>query len=275
MDSPPAPGGAQHAVKPAGAPPSLEIEASGVARVRLHRPVHHNRLEPGDIDVLHGVFAEIGRDAAIRAVVLSAEGRTFCAGYDLSDLGTPGQDGSSGGSEAVGGIALLADLVDAVEHCHAPTVCALNGPVFGGGTDLALACDFRIGVAACRLMMPAGRFGLHYYHGGMRRYVERLGLGPAKRLFLLGETLDADAMLRIGFLDEVLADAAALDGRTAAIVETLLGASDPAVIASMKRCLNLIAAGEPDAAAADEGWARTRRSPDVGAAVARARRPKT
>lgn len=247
------------------APPSLSIDQRGVASVRLNRPRQHNRLEPADIGVLHDAFGTIAADPSVRVVTISAEGRTFSAGYDLSDLGSPGAAHDSGG------IALLAELVDRIESCRAITVCALNGPVYGGGTDLALACDFRIGVPACRLMMPAGKFGLHYYHGGMRRYVERLGLGPAKRLFLLGETLDAEAMLRIGYLDDIAADSDALSRRVAEIVGTVLEAADPAVLDSMKRCLNLIAAGTPDAASAEAGWVATRRSPDVGAAVARAR----
>ena len=67
-----------------------------------------------------------------------------------------------------------------------PTICALNGGVYGGSTDMALSCDFRIGVEGITMFMPAARLGLHYYAGGMRRYVARLGLGAAKKLFLTG-----------------------------------------------------------------------------------------
>ena len=96
---------------------------------------------------------------------------------------------------------------------------------------IALACDFRIGTSACRMTMLVARFGLHYYHGGMRRYVARLGLGAAKRLFLLGETLGAEAMRQIGFLDEIVPDADALAARASQMAEAVLGAADPGVIA--------------------------------------------
>lgn len=250
--------------------PSLVVDHAGVATIRLHRPAHHNRLEPDDITILRDLMIEIDRDSAVRVAVLAASGRTFCSGYNLSDLGQP----ASGGEDELRGVGALADMIDRLESCRVPTICALNGPVYGGGTDLALACDFRIGVPACRLMMPAGRFGLHYYHGGMRRYVERLGLGPAKRLFLLGDTLDAEAMVRIGYLDEVVRDLDALVSRTRQIVATLLEAADDGVIHSMKRSLNRIAAGDLDPTDADAAWTRTRHSPAVGAAVAaeRARR---
>jgi enoyl-CoA hydratase/carnithine racemase len=247
-------------------PPSLVIDAAGVATLRLNRPRHHNRLEPDDIAILDRMVGEIEATAAVRVAVLAATGKTFCAGYDLADLGAPADDPAE-----ASGIDLLAAMIDRLERLRVPTICALNGPVFGGGTDLALACDFRLATPACRMMMPAGRFGLHYYHGGLRRYTERLGLAAAKRLFLLGETLDADAMLRIGYLDEILPDADALAARTGAMVETVLAAADPAILASMKQCLNRIAAGDRDPAWADAAWARTRRSPTVAAAVAAGR----
>ncbi len=245
--------------------PTLTV-AGGLATIRLNRPRHHNRLEPADIPVLGGLLDSIEADGSVRVAVLCATGKSFCAGYDLADLGKPMPDGAE---EA--GIGSLAAVIDALEQCRVPTICALNGPVFGGGTDLALACDFRLGVAGIRMLMPAARFGLHYYHSGMRRYVARLGLGAAKRLFLLGEPIEAGEMLRIGFLDEILPDQAALDARAGELAAIVLGAASAPVIASMKRALNRIASGDMDPAQADAAWRATRRSPDVGAAVAAAR----
>ncbi|MFC7695424.1 enoyl-CoA hydratase-related protein [Bradyrhizobium sp. GCM10028915] len=68
--------------------------------------------------------------------------------------------------------------------------CGLNGNAYGGATDFALACDFRIGVEGSRLQMPPARLGIQYYHSDLRRYVERLGLPEAKRLFLTGEEIN-------------------------------------------------------------------------------------
>ena len=112
------------------------------------------------------------------------------------------------------------DLLDALERFPLPTLCALNGSVYGGATDLALCCDFRIGVRGSRMFMPAARFGLHYYPGGLRRYVTALGATQAKRVFLTAQTLDATEMLRIGFLTE-LVDASTPRARVAAYVAAL------------------------------------------------------
>ena len=105
------------------------------------------------------------------------------------------------------------DMLDAVERFPLPTLCALNGSVYGGATDLALCCDFRIGVRGSRMFMPAARFGLHYYPGGLRRYVTALGAAQAKRLFLTAQAIDADEMLRIGFYELVPVTAVAGQGR--------------------------------------------------------------
>ena len=103
-----------------------------------------------------------------------------------------------------------------LESCRVPTICRLNGGVYGGSTDLALACDFRVGHDGVEMFMPAGRLGVHYYQAGMRRYVSRLGLNAAKRLFLTAERIGAVEMLRIGYLTEV-APAEELDARVDAL----------------------------------------------------------
>jgi enoyl-CoA hydratase/carnithine racemase len=244
-------------------PPTLRIEA-GRASIRLRRPAQHNRLETADIATLAALLDEVSADASVRVLVLAADGASFCAGYDLKDLAV----GGDGSESDHGGIGAFVEMVDAIEACRVPTICALNGPVYGGGTDVALACDFRIGVAGCRMFMPAGKFGLHYYHSGLRRYVTRLGLGAAKRLFLLGETLEAEEMRRIGYLDEIVADAAALVERVERIAQTLTAAASAHVLNSMKRQLNRIASADMDRSAADAAWAASRRSPEVAAAVA-------
>jgi enoyl-CoA hydratase/carnithine racemase len=260
------------AAEPEGAgPPTLRID-TGRATIRLNRPAQHNRLETADFETLTALLGEVTADASVRVLVLAADGASFCAGYDLKDLAVrdlaPTDLAGRGAAADPGAIGAFAEMVEAIEACRVPTICALNGPVYGGGTDVALACDFRIGVAACRMFMPAGRFGLHYYHSGLRRYVTRLGLGAAKRLFLLGETLEAEEMRRIGYLDEIVPDGAALAARVEQIAQTVLGAASADVLNSMKRQLNRIAAADMDRAEADAAWAASRHSPEVAAAVA-------
>ena len=245
---------AGHAETPG--PPVLTV-AGARATIRLNRPRHHNRIETGDIAVLTEQFARIDADRRIRVLVLAAEGRTFCSGFNLEELAPGRYDETAPGFDR---------MVDALEALRVPTICAVSGSFYGGGTDLALACDFRLGVAGIELMMPASRIGVHYYYGGLRRYVTRLGLGAAKRLFLAADTLSAEELLRIGFLDALVPQA-----ELAARVDALAGrlaVHAPAAVQGMKRALNAIAAGTADAAAIEHAWRASMRSADVAEGLA-------
>lgn len=243
--------------------PLLVAMADGRATITLNRPALHNRLDGADLARLGEVLEEIDRNQEVRVIVLTGTGKSFCSGYDLGSLAK-----GASGERPVSDRFNFATLVDRVETMRAPTIAALNGGVYGGGTDLGLACDFRIGVAETRIMMPAGQIGLHYYAGGIRRYVTRMSPGAAKRLFLLGETLDAQEMLRIGYLDEIVPDLDALRARVDTIAGLIANAPSVEVIQSMKQAINRIAAADMNPTEADAASAVSRRSPVVAAAVA-------
>ncbi|MBI5277447.1 MAG: enoyl-CoA hydratase/isomerase family protein [Burkholderiales bacterium] len=214
-----------------GLPPTLEIEDS-TATITLRRPAQHNRIDADDPAVLLRHIEAIRATPSVRLLVLTGEGeKTFCSGYTLGQIGER-LDRS------------LEDMLDALESLDVPTLCALNGSAYGGGTDLALACDFRIGVRGCRLFMPAARFGLHYYPGGLRRFVTRLGCSAAKKIFLTGMTLDSEELLRTGFLTE-LVDRDVLPSRIAAYREGI-ARCDAAAVRSMKRHINALSSGAWD-----------------------------
>lgn len=246
-------------------PPVLTIEGAR-ATLRLNRPRHHNRIETGDIAVLCEQFAQIDADRRIRVLVLAATGRTFCAGFNLEELTPERYDERAPSFDR---------MVDQLEALRVPTIASVGGSLYGGGTDLALACDFRVGIPGIELMMPAGRIGVHYYYGGLRRYVTRLGLGVAKRLFLTGEKIDAEELLRIGFLDTIV-PSEELVARVGSLADRLT-AQAPAAVQGMKRALNDIAAGTADADEITRAWRESMRSPDVAeglAALAEKRPPK-
>jgi enoyl-CoA hydratase/carnithine racemase len=244
--------------------PQLSIEDT-IATLRLCRPSQHNRIDPSDLEVLMKAFETIDRASGLRALIVTGTGsRTFSSGYTLQAVNSLSANGVTFGQ-----------VVDRLENLSIPTVCALNGSVYGGATDIALACDFRIGVTGSRLVMPATRIGLHYYPGGMRRYVERLGLDTAKRLFLLGEPVDAVTLERLGYLN-LLVEPDELPARAQAMARTL-AAGAPTVMRSMKKHLNAIARGLFDEAGIQEANARSQRSSDLReglAALAEKRPPR-
>jgi enoyl-CoA hydratase len=225
--------------------PLLEIDGAR-ATIRLNRPKHLNRLQPDDLDALLKLFDRIEADPAIRVLVLTGTGRAFSAGYDLNSVA---ERASSAVEQQSAGSAFEV-VVNRLEDLGVPTICRLNGGVYGGSTDLALACDFRIGVEACEMFMPAARLGLHYYKSGIRRYVSRLGVDNAKKLFLTAQKIDAKEMLRIGYLT-ALVSAEAFDAEVDKLA-TILAGNAPVAMAGMKRAINQFARGELDEAAADQ-----------------------
>ncbi len=132
----------------------------------------------------------------MRVTVITGTGeKTFCSGYDLGSI-------PAGRAATTRAARTLSKLVmDRIEAMRMPTLCALNGSVYGGATDLALACDFRLGVKGMRFFMPAARFGLHYYPSGLRRYTQKVSPSFAKRAFLLSEDFHDAELLAVGYLD--------------------------------------------------------------------------
>jgi enoyl-CoA hydratase/carnithine racemase len=237
-------------------PPVLDVDGPR-ATIRLNRPKHLNRLQPEDLKVLMELFARIEADPAIRVVVLTGTGRAFSAGYDLGSIA----ERATSEQEQTAGTAFEV-VVNRLEDLRMPTICALNGGVYGGSTDLTLACDFRIGVDTAEMFMPAARLGLHYYTSGIRRYVSRLGVDNAKRLFLTAEKIDAPEMLRIGYLTAMVP--VAVLGEAVDRLARSLAANAPIAVRGMKRTINEIARGELDEAAAD----RRHRDSMYGAEIA-------
>src|SRR3979490_676387 len=150
--------------------PVLDIDGAR-ATIRLNRPKHLNRLQSDDLEALLKRFDRIEADPAIRVLVLTGTGRAFSAGYDLNSVAeraTSAVEQKSAGSA-------FEVVVNRLEDLSVPTICRLNGGVYGGATDLALACDFRIGVDTAEMFMPAARLGLHYYTSRLKRYVSPPG----------------------------------------------------------------------------------------------------
>ncbi|MBY4948100.1 enoyl-CoA hydratase/isomerase family protein [Cupriavidus respiraculi] len=207
--------------------PILEIDGR-VATITLNRPEVANRLGPDDL-------AEISRHletvnaADVLVLRLRGTGKYFCSGFDIGKIAS-GQRGP--GFEA---------MANALEDCRPVTIAEIHGGVYGGATDLALACDFRVGTSTVDMFMPAARLGLHFYQRGMERYVTRLGLNAAKRLFLTAERIDADEMLRCGFLTEI-APAETLRQRVDELTATIAGLA-PIAVRGMKQHLNHFARG--------------------------------
>jgi enoyl-CoA hydratase/carnithine racemase len=230
-----------------GGSPVLEI-AGPRSTIRLNRPRHLNRLQAEDLGELMKLFDLIEADAAIRVLVLTGTGRAFSAGYDLNSV-------------AESTVSAFEMVVNRLEDLGVPTICRINGGVYGGSTDLALACDFRIGVDTTEMFMPAARLGVHYYTGGIKRYVARLGADNARTLFLTAQRITAPEMLRIGYLTAMVA-VEFLDEEVDKLA-TILAGNAPEAMAGMKRAINEFARGALDEDAANDRYRESMRGDEI------------
>jgi len=230
--------------------PQLTI-AGRIATITLRNPARSNSLSPQNLDTLCAHVQTVNAAPDVLVLRFVAEGKYFCSGYDVMALA----------DSDVPGALYFGAAVDVVQAARPVTIAGIQGGVYGGGTDLGLACDFRIGTPDANMFMPAVKLGLHFYASGMRRYVSRLGVDQAKRLFLTGERILADEMLRIGFLTE-LVQTDALQDRLDALSATLATMA-PLALLGVKHHLNRIAVGDVDSQAITQAVLRSEASQDI------------
>ncbi len=217
------------------------------ATVTLNRPDKRNALGVADMQALAQALAEVHAREGVRALVLTGAGdRAFCSGAALEDVATADWSDNP-----------LTALCDGIEAFPLPTICACNGGVFGGGVEIAAACDFRIGFSEMKCFIPPARLGIHYEPGGIARAQRLLGVQMTRRMFLLCETFEGPALERAGFLDRVVpqGEVAAEAARMAAELSALA----PLAVQGMKRTILELGQGALDAQAARarvaEAWA--------------------
>ena len=218
--------------------PVLAID-NGVATLTLNRPAQRNKLENGDLQQLLAHFGTVERDTSVRVLVLTANTTgqprpVFCAGFDIGGFDENGH-----------GSSFFEQIADRLAALRPVTVCALNGSVYGGATDLVLACDLRIGLQGIEWRMPATALGLHYYPSGLQRYVSRFGVLAAKRAFLTARPFDMAQLQALG-LFEAVSDAAGWQATLDALVQDVLALA-PLAVQETKRSLNEIAQGDYNA----------------------------
>jgi enoyl-CoA hydratase/carnithine racemase len=222
-----------------------------IARITLNRPSTHNAFGNAEVEQFHDLLTAVERDASLRVLLLDAAGdKTFCAGASLKQMSSGSMNGD-----------IFTTLTDRLAALRIPSICALNGNVFGGGGEIALCCDFRMGVTGMRLLVPAARIGICYPENGMRRYVEKLGLDAALRILVAAEELPAEALLAMGYLHRLVErEQLASEAQTFA---TYLAGLAPLAVQSMKPLLLGIARGNHNPVLARESVARCATSSDL------------
>ena len=230
--------------------PSLSIQGK-VAVITLNNPESANRLTVDDLETLQAHISNVNKTSEISVLVLKSTGKYFCSGFDITSLDESAKEKSL----------MFEVVVNAVEDCRPITIASVQGGVYGGATDLVLACDFRVGSQSADMLMPAAKLGIHFYQRGLMRYVSRLGVDTAKRLLLTAEKIESAEMKEIGFLTELVPHED-LDQAVKALTEQLMLMA-PLAILGMKKHLNRIASNSLNVDELNEDVARAQNSEDL------------
>ena len=205
--------------------------------ITLNNPAIHNALKKRDIKKIREALVKWGNQE-LDAIVITGSGKSFCSGLFLDEFDHNLWDKNP-----------ITLICEAIENCKCPVICALNGGAHGGAVEIALSCDFRIANKCLSLRVPASRLGIHYESSGLRRALNILGPSLTRRMFLLGETVCFEEILKTNFIDFCVEDGENVKHKSAKIVESLSQNSLLAV-SGMKKTIVEILDNSLDAEAA-------------------------
>jgi enoyl-CoA hydratase/carnithine racemase len=214
----------------------LDRPAEAVARLRLDNPEKRNALDHELLDALSEALPTLDRGIETRCVLITGTGPTFSAGYDIGSIP---DESFERDAEALVAHPFHAAMEALAAHPW-PTLAALNGHCLGGGLELAITCDLRICAAGAKLGMPPAKLGLIYGHTGLRKFIELIGVGHTKELFLTGRNLAAERAEEIGLVNSVVAPEALADAAVELAAE--IAANAPLSMKGNKRAIETLVA---------------------------------
>lgn len=178
----------------------------GVAVVRLNRPEAANAMNSAVINRLLELFEGLRNDTAVRGIVVTGEGKHFCAGADIGEMAKMDDMAAKGFAETG------QRLMFAIEGVGKPVIAAVNGHAAGGGLELALACDFIVAAESAVFAAPEVRLGIIPGFGGTQRLSRLIGKTRAKELIYTGQGINARVACAIGLVNRIFPDGSLFDG---------------------------------------------------------------
>ena len=207
-----------------------------VATVALNRPEQHNAFNPEMTAELTAVFHEISQREDIRLVVLTGNGRSFCAGADLTAMRAAADFTYE--QNVADGEAIF-DLMAAVDGCPKPVIGRINGAAIGGGAGLVSCCDYVVAVERAKFGFSEARLGI--VPAVISPFVlAKIGATHGRVLFMTGERFDAHHAQRIGLVHEVVAGEGELEAKIAERIHEFLQAA-PGAQAAVKELIRAVA----------------------------------
>ncbi len=211
-----------------------------IARVTFNRPEIHNAFNSTVITEMSDIFKQIKSDKEIRVVLMTGEGKSFCAGADLNWMrGVIKQTFEENLAESKA----LADLFYDIYSCTRPVIGRINGAAIGGGTGFVAVCD--IAIAARSAVFSFSEVKIGVVPACIGPYViKKMGEGKTRELFITGERMNGDRAYEVGLVNRVV-EAEKLDDEVDKLVKSILS-SGPEAVAMAKKLISTVPGMPPD-----------------------------
>ncbi|MGN7398006.1 enoyl-CoA hydratase/isomerase family protein [Peribacillus frigoritolerans] len=200
------------------------------AWIYLNRPEHMNALSKQLVEEFIQVLQNVEEDPSVQVVVLSGQGKAFCAGADLKEL-LDDLDRGPNGEEGI--LDLAGKLFDKLNHLSKPLIAALNGITLAGGLEIAMTADLIVASEKAKIGDAHSNFGVLPGGGGAVRLPRKIGINRAKYLLFTGDFISAQEMKEFGLVNEVV-EPENLEGFVQEIADKIARKS-PLVLKEMKR----------------------------------------
>ncbi len=178
---------------------TFKIENEHIGIITLNRLEAANALSLQLLDELNEIFGEIENNNSIRCVIITGAGnKAFCAGADLKERRGMTED------EVIKTVTYIGETISNIEKLKVPVIAAINGVAFGGGLELALACDIRIVANHVKMGLTETSLAIIPGAGGTQRLPRLIGTGQTKRLIYTAMPIEADEAYKIGLVESIV-----------------------------------------------------------------------
>ena len=206
-----------------------------IAIITLNRPKAMNSLSTALLTELNDVFDSMAKDRSILGVILTGEGKAFCAGADLTG-GADENASPNPGEKFHDRMKWIHDIYNKIENFERPVVAAVNGYALGGGCELSLVCDFRIASEKAVFGLPEVGLGVIACYGGPQRLPRVVGAGVAKEMLYTGKKISAQEAKEVGLVNRVVPEDKLLD-EVMSVMQTI-ARNAPISVKYSKICVN-------------------------------------
>lgn len=209
---------------------NYEIKDSHIAIITLNRPEAANAMSRTLLAELNETIALIEQDESIYCTIITgSQNKAFCAGADLKERKGMNND------QVIEAVQYIGTMIANVENMKLPVIAAINGAAFGGGLELALACDIRIVAKQAKMGLTETSLAIIPGAGGTQRLARLIGPGQAKRLIFTALPITAEEALEIGMVEQ-LVENAVLD--TALAMARRIAGNGPIALRQAKKAIN-------------------------------------